>query len=281
MNREQWEKESNELAKALADRVAEADLITDLEEAELEEQTRLANDTTRTRLVSIGRQIVLSSPSLFVSFDAEMDGGSLLAFGAVTPWGETIKREVKPASDFYNPSQREFCETHGLERDRLMEEGTPLEEAIFDLDVWVRRTAQEHDGKAPVFMAFNASEDWPLISNPMKQMGIKNPFGIAGYCLKSEALALTMLTQKKPDVSQYGCDWKDTGKGSLPKWLVPDREFTHDPLEDAEYQLEIKYALTGYIAAVGVRNCLQLEEEKRIRNQPEPHDDGFFDDPYR
>lgn len=290
MNKEQWLEAGEALAKARADETALVNSTIEQEQRKLDQQLSQDNERTRKYLSEIGSNILRNSPSLFVSFDAEMDGGSLLAYGAVTPWGESIKREVKPDTDFFVPSQREFCESHGLQRERLLEEGIPLDEAIYDLDMWVRQAAQEHD-QDPVFMAFNVSEDWPLISNPMKHLGIKNPFGIAGYCLKSEALSLSMLTQPERNnpeklinswegisrnAEKLDCDWKQTSKSKLPKWMVPDREFTHDPLEDAEYQLEIKYTLTGYIATVAVRNALGLEEEERIRNLPEPHDDGFF-----
>ena len=205
-----------------------------------------------------GEEIISAAPQLYVDLDVESDGkaghGSLASIGAVASryvltkpepnhsqsyWleQETFYRELKPASEYFIPAQRDFCEQHGLERERLMEEGTEPARAMEELAAWEQSTRHKFDKESSVLVAFNASFDFPWVDLEMHRAGISNPFGIAGYCIKSLAHILS---------TDY--DWAKTSKGRLPKDVIPAGDFTHHALEDAIYQQGIHFALVGKIA---------------------------------
>lgn len=194
------------------------------------------------QLVEVGKNVLQQAPQLYVDLDVEADGvpgyGSLLSIGAVSPWGETFYAELKPTSERYLPSNRAFAEDHNLERERLLSEGQNPREAICDLAAWTTGLVNQHNKSRAVLAAFNASFDFPWIDLAMKEASIeKNPFGVAGFCIKSLAMALS---------GAY--DWRKTTKGSLPTELVPSGDFTHNALEDAIYQQQIHFALAGKLA---------------------------------
>ena len=190
-------------------------------------------------LVERGREIVQASDNLYIDLDVESDGiaglGSLLSVGAVSPWGETFYRELIPADERFIEGNKEFCEQHGLARERLVKEGVPPREAMYDLARW-QQTLRERYAKTgkSVLVAFNASYDFPLIDLEYKRAAIDNPFGVAGYCVKSLAMALG---------GAY--DWRTTSKSKLPPDVIPDGEFTHNALEDAVYQQALHFAMVG------------------------------------
>lgn len=195
--------------------------------------------TYHEHLVEQGRNIVQGAPQLYIDLDVESDGkpgrGSLLSIGAVSPWGEEFYIELKPSSDQYVPVQRDFCEAHGLERERLIREGHDPHKALRQLAGWAIGLTAKYNKNKPVLTAFNASFDYPWIDLALLEAGIhQNPFGVAGFCIKSIALALN---------DTY--DWKQTSKGSLPAELVPNGDFTHNALEDARYQQQIHFAIAG------------------------------------
>lgn len=190
-----------------------------------------------------GEKIVQNAPQLYIDFDVEADGkpgyGSLLSIGAVTPFGDEFYRELKPSSDNWVESQRQFCEEHNLQRDRLIEEGVSPKEAVVDFIDWANKAKEEREKSGIVLSAFNASFDYPWVDLEIAKAGIKSPFGVAGFCTKSLALAIY------PDY-----DWKQTGKERLPKEIIPEGDFTHNALEDAIYQQKLHFALVGLINAI-------------------------------
>lgn len=201
--------------------------------------TRTA-EITREQHYENGRQIVQVSPQLHIDFDVEADGiagfGSLLSFGGISPYGETIYRELKPTSDIWLPSNRQFCEEHNLERERLMDEGVEPAEAIQDLTDWQQDLITKHGKERSVLVMFNASYDYPIIDLEYKKADLESPFGVAGYCIKSLAMALS---------KSY--DWRQTTKSQLPKIIIPDGEFTHNSLEDSQYQQLLHFGLVSLI----------------------------------
>lgn len=192
-------------------------------------------------LVSTGREVIREAPQLYIDLDVEADGvpgyGSLLSIGAISPWGDTFYRELRPSSDRFLPASRAFAEAHGLERERLLEEGTDPAVAARDLQAWTIGLTEKYDKRRAVLTAFNASFDFPWVDLAMKEAGVTNPFGIAGFCIKSLAMALP-----------HRYDWRQTAKGKLPAELVPPGDFTHNALEDAAYQQPIHFALAGKLA---------------------------------
>jgi hypothetical protein len=203
--------------------------------------------TPHEQLVDRGRTIVREAPELYIDADVEADGtsprvnGSLLSVGAVSPWGETFYAELKPSTDTYEQDKHDFCEAHGLERERLMDEGEEPAVVMERFNDWAHDLTQKYDKKkSAVFTAFMATFDYPMIDTEMRLAGIpKHAFGIGGYCIKSLAMALP---------GAYS--WRGTAKGRLPAEIVPEGDFSHNALEDSIYQQKIHFALAGKIAAL-------------------------------
>lgn len=191
-------------------------------------------------LFDTGKQIVLAAPQLYIDVDVETDGwaghGSMLSLGAVAPDGETFYSEIKPLFTDYVLHQREFCETHGLQRSRLIEEAPAHDEVMARLASWVGDQSRR-SSKPTVFAAFNAGFDFGFVQLYFLKAGIENPFGAAPFDLKSLALAV-----------RSDWDWSLTSKGRLPAELLPDGDFTHHALEDAVYQQKLHFAFAGMIA---------------------------------
>lgn len=225
MNREQWQQSLQR------ERVAAADA----------ERMGVIRRHEHERLKLIGKPMVQASSSCYIDLDVEADGkpgyGSILSIGAVTPQGETFYREVAPRNEEYIQGMHEFCERHGLERARLIEEGTSADQAMYELDLWVE---EQSKGKRAVLAAFNASFDYAWIDLEMTKAGVEtNPFGVAGYCLKSLAMAVPLIRKDR------SYNWVNTTKSNLPDVLVPPRDFTHHALEDARWQQDLHFALVG------------------------------------
>jgi len=193
------------------------------------------------QLVFRGHEIVKAAPQAYFDIDVEADGipgyGSLLSVGGVSPWNETYYAEMRPSSELFIPSNQAFCETHNLERERLMDEGRDPREVMQELNDWVGDVTCTYNKKRPVFTAFNASFDFPWVDLAMKENGVKNPFSVAGYCIKSLA-----------NILSPGYSWRETSKSNLPADIVPPGDFTHNALEDALYQQKLHYALVGKLA---------------------------------
>jgi hypothetical protein len=191
-------------------------------------------------LERIGAHHIQRAPQAFIDVDVEADGiagyGSLLSIGAISPWGDEFYAELQPTNEIFIDGNREFCENHGLARERLLEEGQPPAEALLAFTDWTHNIVARETKQAPVFTAYNASYDFPLIDAYYKQSGLENPYGHAAFCIKSLAMAIK---------GNLEWDWKQTGKGSLPASLVPEGDFTHNALEDARYQQKIHFRLAG------------------------------------
>lgn len=191
-----------------------------------------------------GREIVQQSPQLIVDLDVESDGiagfGSLLSIGAITPWGETFYRELKPTSSEWIEGNREFCENHGLNRERLLDEGMEPSLAINELDEWTRGAMKKYGKTAAVLAAYNASYDFPLIGLEYQRAGLESPYGHAGYCTES----LLMAFEPK-------YDWHASGNKQFGSDVRPTGELSHNALEDAIYQQLFHFALIGKYARHG------------------------------
>lgn len=198
----------------------------------------MSDRTQHTLLVERGREIVQNSPQAMIDLDVEADGpagfGSLLSIGAVSPWGDEFYRELKPTSDIWVQHNHDFCEDHGLERARLLTEGMEPTKAIVELDAWTREIEKRYTKVGSVLCAFNTGFDFPWIDLEFQKAGIENPFGEAGFCIKSLAMAL------EPEY-----DWQKTTRSKLPIYLLPKRDFTHHALEDARYQQQLHFALAA------------------------------------
>lgn len=201
--------------------------------------------TRHEQLVARGREIVQSAPQAFIDIDVEADGvagyGSLLSVGAVSPWGETFYAELRPTSENFVPSQRDFCDKLGLTRERLMDEGEDPRRALRNFADWAVDLTNEHDKERPILTAFPASFDCAWVKGSMFEAGIIDdyPFGISGFCIQS-------LAMKLPATRTW--DWRNTSKGKLPAEVVPPDEFTHNALEDAKYQQKMHFGFAALLA---------------------------------
>src|SRR5437868_4471794 len=114
-----------------------------------------------------GLSVIQSAPSLYIDVDVEADGkagyGSMLSIGGVSPFGDEFYCELKPLYDRWLEPQKQFCEAHGLERERLLDEGIEPLKAIKHFVEWTKATTAAHAKNKPVFTAFNASFDFPWI----------------------------------------------------------------------------------------------------------------------
>lgn len=203
--------------------------------------------TDKLEILRIGEQVVLSAPQLYVDVDIEADGkaghGSMLSIGAQSPTGESFYMEMRPASEDFVQKQRDFCEDHNLQRSRLLAEAPKFPEVMQDFNEWLR-VLKETTGKDPVFTAFNAGFDFSFVDLYFIKSGIDNPFGIAPFDLKSLAMTLT-----------GDWDWSLTSKNKLPEMIIPDGDFTHNALEDAQYQQKIHF---GMAALLGSRKYQEI-----------------------
>jgi len=190
-----------------------------------------------------GRAIVQDAPELFIDIDVEADGiagcGSLLSIGAVDPWGGTFYRELKPLDERgFLHDYREFNDAHGMEHQRLLNEGVEPARALREFAEWASEGREKYRKTGGIaLVGFNASYDFPLVNLELAKAKIESPFGIAGYCIKSLAMAL-----KHEEYS-----WKQTSKGKLPATVLPMGDFTHHALDDARYQQLIHYGLVGVL----------------------------------
>lgn len=194
--------------------------------------------TTKEQLWSAGRELVLSAPQLYVDVDVEADGiagyGSMLSIGAQSPTGESFYSEIKPHSELYIPKNRAMVEQYGLVRERLFDEAPDITEVMSNYNDWLSDLTQK-TGKKTVFTAFNAGFDWAHVDLGFTLAKLENTHGVAPFDLKSLALPIA------------GWDWAMTQKRHLPKDILPDGDFTHHALEDAQYQQKIHFGLAALL----------------------------------
>lgn len=201
-------------------------------------------ERSREEILDTGKQIVLAAPQLYIDVDVEADGiagyGSMLSLGAQSPTGESFYREIRPITEDYKPGNRDFCEQHNLQRDRLLREAPDADSVMSEFFGWVTEISQAA-GKQAVFTAFNAAFDWAFVDLYFARAGLENPFGIAPFDLKSLALPLTGRW-----------DWSKTSKSKLPEIIIPEGDFTHHALEDAQYQQKLHFGMAGLLGRTGI-----------------------------
>jgi DNA polymerase III epsilon subunit-like protein len=194
--------------------------------------------STKEQLWSSGRERVLNAPQLYVDVDVEADGiagyGSMLSIGAASPTGETFYSEIRPYSKKFMSGHRQFCEEHGLEHERLMDEAPLVEVVMERYRSWLADVSKK-TGKKAVLTAFNAAFDWAHVDLAFAKTRLDNPHGIAAFDLKTLAMPLV------------DWNWNHTKKSKLPAEILPDGDFTHHALEDAQYQQKIHFGLAALL----------------------------------
>ncbi len=178
---------------------------------------------------------------MYFSVDVETDGPipgpySMLSVGIVVAgtrdgnkfhrpadYTSTIYCELKPISDQFEIAA---MDVNGLNRNRLLRDGTDPVEAMPRIADWVNKTAGDAN---PIMVAFPLSFDWTWLYWYFVQFSRKsNPFG------HSQCLDIKTAIAIKTNVSV-----KEASKSKLPSFLRSVRPHTHHALEDAIEQAEI------------------------------------------
>jgi hypothetical protein len=134
-----------------------------------------------------------------------------------------VYRELRPISETF---EAEALAVNGLDRNRLMTEGSDPAEAMTDVARWVQETA----GIAkPVLVAYPLSFDWSwLYWYFIRYSRIGSPFE---YSRCFDIKTAVSVKSKLPISS--------SGRSRLPRFLVPKHMHTHHALDDAIEQAEI------------------------------------------
>jgi hypothetical protein len=179
-------------------------------------------------------------PSLYISVDIEADGPipgpySMISFGAAVagrqdadgyvpadPEAYTFYRELRPISEDFVP---EALAVSGLDRDRLITEGSEPAAAMAEFSTWVREVSA---GAQPVMCGYPASYDWTFLYWYLIRFTGASPFGHSG-CLDMKTLYATKARLPLRAVA----------KGTMPRELLSRRRHTHHALDDAIEQAEL------------------------------------------
>lgn len=194
-------------------------------------------------------------PDLFISADIETDGPipgefSMLSFGLCVaglfdghefrrPEGEARQGfycELRPISERY---ENEALAVNGLDRNTLAREGTDPRQAMVSASEWVRSLAPE---ARPVLVAYPVAFDWAFLYWYFIKFGEDSPFGY------SSCLDIRTLYQARA-LEPFDASSKD----SMPRWLRPEAEHTHNAAEDAAEQAELFANLFEWALAGGGR----------------------------
>lgn len=145
-------------------------------------------------------------------------------------------REIKPLPGL--PWVADAERVHRLSRSHLAEHGLEPEQAMTDLDDWLKSAAA---GGRPVFVGFNAPFDWMFVADYFHRFLGRNPFGISALDLKGLYMGRHALTR-----------WDATRYSEVTRRHPTSLRVTHHALEDARAQAELARALLG--AAVAGRD---------------------------
>lgn len=177
----------------------------------------------------------------YFSADVETDGPipgpySMLSFALVyagrfdgqrfdrpTNFANVFYRELRPISTVFEP---EALRVNGLDRDRLVREGSDPVAAMTEATDWVWSVAATAQ---PVLVAYPLSFDWTWLYWYFMRFGQKgSPFNHSRCFDIKTAFA---VKAKLPIA--------DAGRSKMMEFLRPDRPHTHDARDDAVEQAEI------------------------------------------
>jgi DNA polymerase III alpha subunit (gram-positive type) len=141
--------------------------------------------------------------------------------------------ELKPVSTRF---ESDALEVNGLDRERLKIEGLDPSVAMRAADQWIRAHAQ---GARPVLVAYPVAFDWAFLYWYFVQFAEDSPFGF------SSCLDIRTLYQARALTP-----FDSSSQGSMPLWLLPHKEHTHNAADDAVEQAELfnnifEWALKG------------------------------------
>lgn len=178
---------------------------------------------------------------LYFSADVETDGAipgprSMLSFALVVAgrydgerferperYDQTFEVELRPIASGYDP---EALRVNGLDRDRLLREGTPPEEAMNAAAAWI---AEQAGDATPVLVAYPLAFDWTWLYWYFES------FATAGSPFRHSRC----FDLKTAFAVKAGRPLSDSGRKSLPHELRSRRPHTHRAIDDAIEQAEI------------------------------------------
>lgn len=180
-------------------------------------------------------------PDVYISADVETDGPvpgrhSMLSFGLAVaarydgrslepadPASQTFYRELRPAFDEID---QQALAISGLDRTRLLAEGSDPAEAMQAAAAWVVEVGGQHH---PVMVAFPLAFDWLWLQwHFLRFCPEGSPFSFSS-CLDMKTLFW----------ARQGTPIEGAGKDDLPLGLRPASRHTHHALDDAIEQAEI------------------------------------------
>lgn len=176
---------------------------------------------------------------VYISADVETDGPipgpySMLSFALVEigrfdgeafvrpEQAATFYRELQPISSEF---EAEALAVNGLDRGRLLLEGSDPLTAMDEARVWVRDIAR---GSSPVLVAYPLSFDWTWLYWYFMRFGASSPFSHS-RCFDIKT-AYAVKARRMVSAS---------GRDRLPVELRPALAHTHHALDDAREQAEI------------------------------------------
>lgn len=158
--------------------------------------------------------------SFALVFAGSFDGES---FTRPPNYSVSFCRELRPISDLYEP---EALRVNGLDRERLLREGSPPEETMTEATAWVRALA---GARRPVLVAYPMSFDWLWLYwyfTRFAQQG--SPFSHS-QCFD---IKTAYAVKARIPLSR-------AGRSRLPPELRSTQRHTHRALDDAAEQAEI------------------------------------------
>ena len=166
---------------------------------------------------------ILEDLTRFISVDVETAGPvpsqyALLSIGActLTHPRRTFYAELVPDKDRSDPRS---AEVHGLDLNRLAQEGLPPEEALRRFAAWLAEVVPP--GRTPLMVGFNLPFDWMFINDTFYRYLGSNPFGHSAVDIKAVYLGAS------------GKSWAETSGSYLHQRYHNGNELTHNALEDA------------------------------------------------
>ena len=148
----------------------------------------------------------------------------------------SIYIELKPVSDRF---EAEALAVNGLDRDELKISGADPQTAMREADRWVRTVSE---GARAVLVAYPVAFDWSFLYWYFVEYNGSSPFGFSS-CLDIRTLYQARALGTFDASSQR----------SMPPWLRPDTEHTHNAADDALEQAELFSNIFEWALANGGR----------------------------
>ena len=187
---------------------------------------------------------------LYISVDVEPDGhvpgtSSIVSLGAgagavrdddgavaaldVDDGANTFYAVLRPISDRY---VEKALRVSGFDRETLMRDGRPPEQALPEFAAWIDALAAEHDA-LPVLAAYPLGFVWHFTQYYLHEFAGRSPFGQSAH-----------LDMKSAYAALAGSAVRDAIKRRMPSALLgPKDSKTHHALDDAKGHVDLLLGL--------------------------------------